>query len=195
MKSGGSKYSTIISNMRKIAAPKLKVGNQKADILLEWTEVPNADRYYIYKFSYEKGKFVKVKTTTSCKYVDKDDYSMGFEYKIKAVCDGNSNANSAYSNVGYGHHIYPKPKAPVASGKILPDGTAQITWNKVAGAESYIVYYFMEDAESKDDNYYVTDTEGLSAINENHYEGETLYYVVVAYNGHNYSDYSNVVKL
>ncbi len=68
--------------------------------IIEWDPVEDADRYQVWRAAAKKGTYTKVFTTAKLKYTDKKAKNgKTYYYKIKAICDANSDANSGFSNI------------------------------------------------------------------------------------------------
>jgi len=63
---------------------------------LTWEAVKNAEKYEVYCSTSKSGSYIKIKTTTSLSYTDKEASGGTFYYKVKAI-HANSAANSAFS--------------------------------------------------------------------------------------------------
>lgn len=101
---GNSAFSASDYVTCDLAKPKITVSGtkQKGKIVISWSKVTGADRYYIYRATSKNGTYKKYGSTTKTTYtnakVTKGKY---YYYKVKAVYDNKSAANSAYSNMDY----------------------------------------------------------------------------------------------
>lgn len=195
VKSSGSKYSNITGRTGKLAQPVITAGNDKdGNIQLTWKAVPKADKYYVYRWSWDTWSYKRVKTTTSCTYTDKEtDY--GAEYVVKAVYAKNSAGNSLYSNEVQAFRGQPEvnaPNAPVIDG-LLSGDSAYLRWDYVDGADWYAVYC----SDSYSGTYtYCGDTYSNYFEDSDRLTGENRYYKVTAVNGNGEeSGYSNIICL
>lgn len=87
-----------------LAAPEITVSGTKSPgkIVVSWDEVEDADRYYIYRATSKNGTYSKYSTTTKTTYTNSSvTKGKTYYYKVIAVYDGKSTANSAYSNTDY----------------------------------------------------------------------------------------------
>ena len=87
-----------------LAAPEITVSGTKkpGKIVVSWSKVSGADRYYIYRATSKNGTYSKYDTTTSTTYTNSSvTEGKTYYYKVIAVYDGKSTANSAYSNIDY----------------------------------------------------------------------------------------------
>ena len=103
---GNSVFSASDYVTCDLAAPKITVSGTKkrGKIVVSWSKVENADRYYVYRATSKNGTYEKYATTISKTYTDssvkKGKY---YYYKVKAVYDGKPAATSAYSNRDYAY--------------------------------------------------------------------------------------------
>lgn len=68
--------------------------------VIEWGAEEGADKYQVYRATSKKGTYTKVSTTAKLKYIDKKAKNgKTYYYKVKAICDANSDANSGFSNI------------------------------------------------------------------------------------------------
>lgn len=96
-----SKYDYVTCDL---ARPEIKVSGLKkrGKIVISWKKVSGADRYYIYRATSKNGTYKKYDSATGTTYTNSSvTKGKTYYYKVKAVYDGKSKANSAYSNVDY----------------------------------------------------------------------------------------------
>ena len=87
-----------------LAAPVITVSGTKnpGKIVVSWSKVSGADRYYIYRATSKTGTYSKYSSTTGTTWTNSSvTEGKTYYYKVKAVYDGKSTANSAYSNMDY----------------------------------------------------------------------------------------------
>ena len=97
----GSEYQTC-----DLAAPVITVSGTKnpGKIVVSWSKVSGADRYYIYRATSKTGTYSKYSSTTSTTWTNNDVVKgKTYYYKVKAIYDDNTVANSAYSNMDYAY--------------------------------------------------------------------------------------------
>lgn len=136
---GTSSFSSVVSKLCKLAQPEVKSGNTASSgkVKLQWENVDNASKYYIYRATSKDGKFEKIGSTKSVSYSDGDGkLSKTYYYKVKAVYSDNTDANSAYSGIVDGTRDLKRPDvtAKASSGKV------KLTWEKVSSAKEYKIY-------------------------------------------------------
>ena len=135
--SGYGKYSSVLKAQTKTAAPtKLTVSAvSKTSIKLSWKTVFGASKYSVYQSSDGK-TWSKVKTVASSS-ASVTGLTAGKKYQFKVVSVGLC-GNSAFSEITKTQTLTDAP----AIGKLTSTKakTATVTWGKVTGAKSYIVY-------------------------------------------------------
>lgn len=144
--------------------------------VVSWDSVQNADRYYVYKAATKNSSYTKVNSTTGTSYTDTSTVvGKTYYYKVKAICDDNSGANSAYSAVDWRVCDLSRPSI-VVSGTKKP-GKIVISWKKVPSADRYYLYR----ATSKNGTYkYYDETTETSYTNSSVTKGKYYYYKVRA---------------
>lgn len=120
----------------------------ESSITLEWTSIDGADKYQVYKYNTETGKYEKVKTTTSRTYTDSElsrgDYP---RYKVRGYYENDSGKTiySSYSSVFYGAVA---PKAPTGLTLVSKDDSSvKIKWTSSAST-GYHIYRYEELTDS-----------------------------------------------
>lgn len=101
--SSNSAFSAKVSRRCDLARPSVKASltSSKA-VKLTWAKVEGADRYKIYRATSKNGTYTRIYTTTKSTFTNKSVASgKTYYYKVKAIYDDNSAANSAYSTVVY----------------------------------------------------------------------------------------------
>ena len=121
------------------AAPMVTAANTADGIQLTWTEVTSADAYRVY-YREHGGSWKVIGHTTKLTYTwkwGKDGTKYEFTVrgcaisgKTKTVMPGKYNTSETIQFV----------KAPAVTVKAVKDGI-QVSWTKVAGADTYRVYY------------------------------------------------------
>ena len=119
-----------------------------------WDKVDNAKKYEIYRSTSADGKFTKLTTTTKTSYID-SSAAVGKEYyyKIRAVASS-SKANSDYV-VAYGYAICGAPTLRISYNS---NGKPVLSWNRVSGAEDYVVYRRKLNSDSYEEIYTTSNT-------------------------------------
>ena len=189
-----SEYSSIVSRTCDCAAPVVKGGNDAATgyVKLTWDEVYGADKYEIWRATSKDGTYTKMYTTTYTSYKNTSSKAgCTYYYKVKAISERTSYANSAFSSVVSRTCDCARPNVNIS----LSNGNPRLTWSAVSGADKYIIYR----ATSKDGTYTkMYTTEYKSYTNTSAKAGTTYYYKVVAVsNASSYANsaYSNIVSI
>jgi len=99
-----SKYGNVISRRCDLAKPtavKASLTSSKT-VKLTWNKVASADRYKIYRATSKNGTYTCIYTTTKTSFTNTSvKKGKTYYYKVKAIYDDNSAANSAYSSIVY----------------------------------------------------------------------------------------------
>ncbi len=168
----------------KTVLPKvtgLKAASAGADrIKLTWSKVAGATRYAVYRYNPDTQKYDRIKNVKTNTYTDIDlTFGESYTYVIKAYTPVNGkNVYSASSaKVTFTATLNP-PKGVKAASTVK--GQVKLTWNQVAGAEGYIVYWY--------DYYYedfypiaVLDADTRSYVDTEASSGYVEYYIIVAW--------------
>ncbi|MBR1731258.1 MAG: fibronectin type III domain-containing protein [Ruminococcus sp.] len=123
-----------VSAVSKPAAPRLKsVSNSSKGVLLKWSKVKNAAKYYVFRKT-AKVKYKKIATVKTTSYTHKSAVSGNkYTYKIYAV---NAKGKSKASNQ--------KTVTRVGTPSVKTSNTEyaiKVSWPKVKKATSYVVLY------------------------------------------------------
>lgn len=178
VRSNGNTTSGYVYNRLRLETPVIDViGESNGGNRISWNKVENADRYKVYRTT-DGGAEKLIKTTTALSYLDKKAASGSYhEYRVKAVYDANADGNSLYSNsVAAGNESLNVPQD--FSGKTDDNNFVTLTWNPVAGADSYILYCCREEngvywIEANTD-----ETEYFDTVRK---PGQQYYYKIAAY--------------
>ena len=183
----GVKIKTAKIAQLKCAAPKLKaVSNVATGIKFTWNKVTGADNYEIYRKT-GNGAWKKLATVkgTVTTYTDKTAKSgTTYKYTVKAK---NEAGLSKYNTTGLTLKCLADPvlKAPTSTKSGIT-----LKWNKVTGAQGYVVY-------RKAGNGKLVKLATVKGISKNSYtdksakKGTKYTYKLQAYSGKTYSAYSN----
>ena len=183
----GAKLKTAKIAQLKCAAPKLKaVSNVATGIKLTWNKVTGADNYEIYrktgKNAWKKLATVKGTVTT---YTDKTAKSgTTYKYTVKAK---NEAGLSKYNTTGLTIKCLADPvlKAPTSTKSGIT-----LKWNKVTGAQGYMVYRQIGNGKLTK----IATVKGVSKVSyvdKSAKKGTKYTYKLKAYSGKTYSAYSN----
>ncbi len=137
-----SAYSNIVNikNTKKLLAPTAKaVVNNNGTFTLSWNKVSGATRYGVYMLG-ANGKYSWIKSTNATSWTTGTaQYGKKYTYKVFAVNDYNTSANSAFSKP-FSATNNKKLQTPSAKVRVNNNGTFTLSWNKVPGATRYGVY-------------------------------------------------------
>ena len=174
----------------RCAAPKIESitsisGSQQN---IKWKASPGAKGYYIYR-STSKSKVnseaAEIGSTTGTSFVSTDlSANKTYYYSVKAYYNSNEKYDSDYSKVSSKKTKLATPKISV---KTNSSSQQTITWGKVSGATSYVVYY----KTTKDGAFkFLAETKSTSYVNKKLSANKTYYYSVVAKNSSNQSAFA-----
>ena len=130
-------YGGPVVQINFMATPEVSCRNNKDSIYVEWQDISRASKYRVYRKAIDETEWVMLKTTTKTYYKDESvEPNVEYLYMVKAI-DENSNVSPYNEN--------PQPWkfiSPVENFKIKKtDDKFVLTWNKVDGAESYLISY------------------------------------------------------
>ena len=142
-----------------------------------------ASKYEIWRATSKNGTYTKLYTTSYTSYRNTTSKAgHTYYYKVKAIAERTSYANSAFSSVVSRTCDCARPNVKIS----LSNGDPRLTWSAVSGADKYIIYR----ATSKNGTYTkVYTTSNKSYTNTSAKAGKTYYYKVVAVS--NMSSYAN----
>ena len=129
----GTKITLVCRSDAPVAAAK--PGN--AQVELSWTTSEHAQEFKVY--SYADGKFTLVKTTTdtSCTITGlTNDTKYGFAVAARIFSTWGEPDSSA---IVYATPVAPEVPKPVNVRATAGDGKVTLTWDKVSGADQYII--------------------------------------------------------
>ena len=185
--------SSVVSRTADCGAPVVKATNiaSTGKVKLTWNKVLGAEKYVVYRATSKSGTYKKMFTTTGTSYTNTSAKAgTTYYYKVKAICAGNTDGNSAYSNIVTRCCDFARPTVKITTSK----GDPKLSWAKVDGATKYIVYR----ATSKTGTYSeLTTTTKVSYTDKKAKAGKTYYYKVKATNGKDAANsaYSSVVSI
>ena len=137
-KSFTSGYDSKGTTVKYVAAPTIsKLENVNGGVKVTWGKVSGAVKYRVYR----KGTngWTKLADTTSTTYTDKNVSSNNsYTYTVRCISSDSKSFASGYSSSGKSIKYIATPK--ISKLEVTYDGV-KLTWNKVAGAEKYRVYY------------------------------------------------------
>ncbi len=126
----------------KLATPKItKMENTASGLKVTWSKVKGADRYTVFYKLKGAAKWTKIGTTTATSYTRKaKDLKSGktYVFTIRCVKNDKKTYTSDYDKAGKSLTYYAAPTVKISKAS---NGGIKVTWNKVAGASRYMVYY------------------------------------------------------
>ncbi len=126
----------------KLATPKItKMENTASGLKVTWGKVDGAVRYTVFYKLKGASKWTKIGTTTATSYTRKaKDLKSGktYVFTIRCVKNDKKTYTSDYDKTGKSLTYYAAPTVKIAKAS---NGGIKVTWNKVAGASRYMVYY------------------------------------------------------
>ena len=157
-KSFTSGYDSKVTTVKYIAAPEIsKLENVNGGVKISWGKVSGATKYRVY-YKGSKG-WTKMVDTTSTSYTDKDVSSgRNYTYTVRCITSDAKKFTSGYNPTGKSVKYVATPK--ISKLEVTYDGV-KLTWNKVAGAEKYRVYYKDATGWNK-----LVDTKGTSYLDK-----------------------------
>ena len=98
--SADSAFSAVVYRTCDCARPNVKISLSNGDPKLTWGAVSGADKYIVYRATSKNGTYTKMTTTTGRNYINSNAKSgTTYYYKVVAVSNLTTGANSAYSNI------------------------------------------------------------------------------------------------
>ena len=157
-KSFTSGYDSKGTTVKYIAAPEIsKLENVNGGVKISWGKVSGATKYRVY-YKGSKG-WTRMVDTTSTSYIDKDVSSgRNYTYTVRCITSDAKKFTSGYNPTGKSVKYVATPK--ISKTEVTYDGI-KLTWNKVAGAEKYRVYYKDATGWNK-----LVDTKGTSYLDK-----------------------------
>ncbi len=182
-----SAYNTGKIN-KYVQAPKLTVTNALSGVQLKWSKISGASSYYIYRKVGSAKSWTKIATVTRNSYTDLNvKTGTKYTYTIKAY---GSKALSGYYTNGWAIVFL---NAPKISSAVSKSNGVNLKWNKISGADSYMVYHKIGDG----DWVYLGKTSSgskVTFVDKKAKKGYTYTYAVRACRGSSKSAYYSDVK-
>ena len=137
-KSFTSGYDSKGTTVKYIAAPEIsKLESVNGGVKITWGKVSGAAKYRVY-YKGSKG-WTKLTDTTATSFTDKDVSSgKNYTYTVRCITSDAKKFTSGYNSKGKSIKYIATPK--ISKAEVTYDGI-KLTWNKIAGAEKYRVYY------------------------------------------------------
>ena len=173
-----SAKSEVVTRVCDLPRPVLKASNvaSTGKIKLTWDAIDDAKSYKVYR-STDGGKtYTLLKNTTGTSLTNTSvEAGTKYYYKVYAVHESNSSANSAYSTVV--NRTCDLPRPVVVATNVSSTGKIRLTWAKIDGAGSYKVYRSTDGGKTYS---LLKTTTGTSLTNTSTTAGNKYYYKVKA---------------
>lgn len=174
----GEANSAIVYRACDLPRPVVKAVNvaSTGKIKLSWQKIDGAKGYEIYRATSKNGTYQKLSTITRTSVTNtKVTVGKTYYYKVKALSNVKSSANSAYSEIVLRTCDLPRPVVKAVN--VASTGKIKLRWNAIEGAKGYEIYR----ATSKNGTYKKLSTvTGTSVTNTKATAGKTYYYKVRA---------------
>lgn len=176
--------SEAVSTRYTVAPTKITLTNDDGKVVVSWSKVTGATAYRVYRRTVEANGDVSswkyFDKITDTKYYDKTAKSgTKYEYAVRAYSSGGNSVLSSEKAIIY-------LAIPEFSVEATVKGV-KITWEKVAGAESYKIYRKISDGSWKE--YKTISASKTSYTDTSASSGKTNSYKVVAVKDSYNSDY------
>lgn len=183
-------YPVSLIGPDKLEAPNLSLSSvaSTGKIKLTWDKQDGADAYKVYRATSKTGTYKLQKTTTAGAYTDTSAVAGSlYYYKVKAVSNVNSRADSSFSKIISRRADLPKVTGLKAT-NLTASGRVRLRWEAVDKAAGYRVYR----AASKTGTYSLLKTikspDTLLYDDSSAEVGKTYYYKVRAYHSNSAAD-------
>ena len=173
-----SPKSSIVTRVCDLPRPVLKATNvaSTGKIKLTWDKIDGAKSYKVYRSTSKTTGYTLLKTTTGTALTNtRVEVGARYYYKVYALHESNSSANSAYSAVVNRTCDLPKPVAKISV--VSSTGKLKLSWEKIEGAKNYSVYRSVDGGESYS---LLKTTTGTALTNTSITAGNKYYYKVKA---------------
>ena len=176
--------SDTVSTRYTVAPTKITLTNDDGKVVVSWSKVAGATAYRVYRRTVDADGNVSswkyFDKITATKYSDKTAKSgTKYEYAVRAYTDGGNSVLSSEKAIVY-------LAIPEFSVEATVKGV-KITWEKVAGAESYKIYRKISDGSWKE--YKTISASKTSYTDTSASSGKTNSYKIVAVKDSYKSDY------
>ncbi len=176
--------SDTVSTRYTVAPTKITLTNDDGKVVVSWSKVAGATAYRVYRRTVDADGNVSswkyFDKITATKYSDKTAKSgTKYEYAVRAYTDGGNSVLSSEKAIIY-------LAIPEFSVEATVKGV-KITWEKVAGAESYKIYRKISDGSWKE--YKTISASKTSYTDTSASSGKTNSYKIVAVKDSYKSDY------
>ncbi|MBN2039231.1 MAG: hypothetical protein JW864_04260 [Spirochaetes bacterium] len=174
-------------NIEPLRAPEIIAtkGILNDRIEIKWNNIPEADKYFIYKsITNNKEDFTELSQTQSFSFTDTNvEPGKVYNYKIKAWSEKRNFSEFSNTDTGYLKLLSPQIKVSA-----LSTATVEISWQQVPGAQLYYIY--RSDSETEEFTE-IGKTEKLSFNDNSAVPGKIYHYKAASWTETiGYSDYS-----
>ena len=183
---GLSSYNTSGVSIKCLATPALKtVSNTSTGVKITWGKVTGTEVYKVYRKTSKSGSWQYIGKTSSTSYTDKTaKKGTSYYYTVQAY---SGSVKSSYNADGLSIR---RLSAPKISSAVSQKSGVLVKWNKIAGAQGYVVY-----RQTGNGSYTklatVKGISKISYVDKSAKKGKKYTYKVKAYYGSSYSAYSN----
>ncbi|MBR5516386.1 MAG: hypothetical protein IKU53_00305 [Firmicutes bacterium] len=144
---------------------------------ITWDKVDGANKYEVWRKVGSNGTYKKHYITAGTSFTNNSTTAgTTYYYKVKAICDSDSNGNSAFS-YAYGVTCDLAAPANVKVTTVASSGKPKVTWDAVDSATKYEVWRKVGSNGTYKKHYITT---GTSFTNNSTTAGTTYYYKVKA---------------
>ncbi|MEE0741561.1 MAG: hypothetical protein U0M21_04725, partial [Emergencia sp.] len=136
MNSEFSDIASVTCEMEKPVIEKASI-NDSGKPQVEWKKVDGASKYEVYRATSKDGTYTKTFTTAGTTYINTSAKAGDtYYYKVRAVSA--SGMNSEFSDIV--SVTCELAKTMIVNTSTNDSGQPRLTWDKVAGAEKYVIY-------------------------------------------------------
>ena len=127
-----------------VAPPTVTVANASNGVNVKWTKVSSADKYIIYRSTLQNDAWsawetIGTSNSTKVTYIDSTvQKGVTYKYAVSAVIDDVETGYKASASIQF-VPVITSLATPTVTQKNTAKGI-QVNWNKIDGAESYVVY-------------------------------------------------------
>lgn len=171
-----------------IKTPEVSVKNITTGVNVSWSKVSGATSYEIYRKAGSASSWTKIKTTKSTSYTDKSVKSgSSYKYCVRAI----GSVKSAFGGSAYKQIRF--LSAPLLKKIISTEYGVTVSWNKVSGADGYIVY--RKAGSGSFEELAIVSGDTLKYRDKTAEKGVTYTYKVYATRGSYISSYKSTLKI
>lgn len=133
----------------KTTGLKAEAGSAFDPVTLSWkSAAKDVTGYRVYRYDPEQEKYVHIKTTSKCSFID-EDVVPGKSYQYKVRCYWKIGGTNYYGKTSSVVEVA-VPRAQVTGVQTVKRGSTylDLTWNKVSGASGYRLYKYDTGSKS-----------------------------------------------